>query len=278
MKNLLEAGVHFGHKTRAWNPKMAKYIYGARNDIHIIDLSKTVKELKKALKFLKDSAAANKVCLFVGTTKQSQEAVFEAAQKSGSPYINQRWLGGTLTNFMTVRKSVERLKEIEKMKEDKILNYIPKKEAAQLEKLRIRLEKSLCGIKDMPTLPDLMFVIDPMAEMTAVMEAKKLEIPIVAVCDTNCNSDLIDYPIPGNDDAVRSVKLFCTYVAEALLEGKAELQKAAEAEQAAIPSAPSQSSETESQKIEELSAKIATPEGVAIEAAPISNVSPIEGE
>lgn len=276
MKSLLEAGVHFGHKTRAWNPKMAKYIYGARNDIHIIDLSKTVKELKKALKFLKDCSLQDKVCLFVGTTKQSQESILEASQRCGSPFVNQRWLGGTLTNFSTVRRSVERLKEIEKMKTDKILNYLPKKEAAQLEKLRLRLEKSLCGIKDMPVLPDILFVIDPMAEMTAVMEAKKLEIPIVAVCDTNCNSDLIDYPIPGNDDAVRSVKLFCTYAADAILEGRAEAEKLA-LEQAApkegAVSAPAEEANLSGQASGEVSLVEKN-----IEAAPVPEASPMEGE
>src|SRR3989338_2152580 len=227
MKSLLEAGVHFGHQTRAWNPKMAKYIYGSRNNIHIIDLSKTVKELKKALKFLKDLSFESNVCLFVGTTKQAQEAVFESSVRCGSPYVKDRWLGGTLTNFSTIQKSIDRLKEIERMKLEKILDILSKKEAARLEKSRLKLEKSLSGIKEMHELPAALFVIDPMAEITAVMEARKMEIPIVAVCDTNCDPDLIDYPIPGNDDAIRSVKLFCTYVADAVLEGKAEAEKAA---------------------------------------------------
>lgn len=225
MKSLLEAGVHFGHQTRRWNPKMAKYIFGFRNNIHIIDLSKTVKELKKALKFLKDSAAEGKVILFVGTTKQSQEAIAETAQKSGCPYVKERWLGGMLTNFDTIQKSIGRLREIERMKSEKILDVLSKKERARLEKTRLRLEKSLCGVKDMLSLPSALFIIDPMVEITAVMEAKKMEIPIVAVCDTNCNPDLIDYPIPGNDDAVRSIKLFCNYVADAILEGKSVAEK-----------------------------------------------------
>lgn len=228
MKSLLEAGVHFGHQTRLWNPKMSKYIYGSRNNIHIVDLSKTVKELKKALKFLKDISAEGKVVLFVGTTKQSQESILETATRCGSPYIKERWLGGTLTNFGTIQKSIERLKEIERMKTEKILDVLSKKENSRLNKTRLRLEKSLSGIKDMAELPSALFIIDPMVEITAVMEARKLEIPIVAVCDTNCNPDLIDYPIPGNDDAIRSVKLFCNYAADAILEGKAIAEKTGE--------------------------------------------------
>lgn len=230
MKNLLEAGVHFGHQTRLWNPKMSKYIYGSRNNIHIIDLSKTVKELKKALKFLRDSAAEGKEVLLLGTTKQSQDVIEETAKKCGSPYIKERWLGGTLTNFNTIQKSIERLKEIERMKVEKILEVLSKKERSRLEKARVRLERSLSGIKDMKDLPSILFIVDPVAEETAVMEARKLHIPIVAICDTNCNPDLIDYPIPGNDDAVRSIKLFCTYVAETILEGKAIYEKAGQAE------------------------------------------------
>ena len=228
MKSLLEAGVHFGHQTRSWNPKMSKYIFGSRNNIHIIDLSKTVKELKKALKYLRDLAAEGNEILLVGTTKQSQEAILEAANKCGMPYINERWLGGTLTNFPTIQKSIARLKEIERMKQEKILNVLSKKETSRLEKTRVRLEKSLHGVKDMHELPSALFIIDPMVELTAVMEARKLEIPIVAVCDTNCDPDLIDYPIPGNDDAIRSVKLFCSYAADAILEGKMIYEKAAQ--------------------------------------------------
>jgi len=226
MKSLLEAGVHFGHQTRSWNPKMAKYIFGSRNNIHIIDLSKTVKELKKALKFLRDTSYEGKTILFVGTTKQSQEAVAESAIRSGCPYVKERWLGGTLTNFNTIQKSIGRLKEIERMKTEKILQVLSKKENSRLEKTRVRLEKSLCGVKDMSSLPGTLFIIDPMVEITAVLEARKLEIPIVAVCDTNCDPDLIDYPIPGNDDAIRSVKLFCSYAADAVLEGKTMAEKA----------------------------------------------------
>ena len=226
MKSLLEAGVHFGHQTRSWNPKMAKFIFGSRNNIHIIDLSKTVKELTKALKFVRDLAADGQVILLVGTTKQSQEAILESATKCGMPYIKERWLGGTLTNFNTIQKSISRLKEIERMKSEKILDVLSKKEKSRLEKARLRLEKSLHGVKDMGELPAALFIIDPMAEITAVMEARKLEIPVVAVCDTNCDPDLIDYAIPGNDDAIRSVKLFCTYVADAVLEGRMMREKA----------------------------------------------------
>lgn len=225
MKSLLEAGAHFGHQTSRWNPKMAKYIFGARNNIHIVDLSKTVKELKKALKFLRDTAKEGKTILFLGTTKQAQEAIVENALKCGSPYIKERWLGGMLTNFDTIQKSIGRLKEIERMKSEKILAVLSKKENARLEKTRIRLEKSLCGVKEMTEVPSAIFIIDPMVEITAVMEAKKMEISIVAVCDTNCDPDLIDYPIPGNDDAIRSVKLFCSYASDSILEGKAILEK-----------------------------------------------------
>jgi small subunit ribosomal protein S2 len=228
MKSLLEAGVHFGHQTRLWNPKMAKYIYGSRNNIHIIDLSKTVKELKKALKFLRDLATEGENILFVGTTKQAQEVILESATRCGSPYVKERWLGGTLTNFNTIQKSIDRLKEIERMKAEKILDVLSKKETSRLNKARLRLEKSLSGIKDMGDLPGALFIIDPMVEITAVMEARKLDIPIVAVCDTNCDPDLIDYPIPGNDDAVRSIKLFCGYAADSILEGKQIAEKAAQ--------------------------------------------------
>jgi small subunit ribosomal protein S2 len=220
MKSLLEAGVHFGHQTSRWNPKMAKYIFSSRNNIHIIDLSKTVKELKKALKFLRDLSVEGKVVLFVGTSKQAKMSVVESAVHCKMPYVSERWLGGMLTNFDTVRKSINRLKELERMKAEKILDVLSKKETSRLEKERFRLEKSLCGVKEMADLPSALFIMDPMSEITAVMEARKLDIPIVAVCDTNCDPDLIDYPIPGNDDAVRSIKLFCSLAADTILEGQ----------------------------------------------------------
>lgn len=246
MKSLLEAGVHFGHQTRLWNPKMSKYIYGSRNNIHIIDLSKTVKELKKALKFLRDLSADGQTILFLGTTKQSVESVEANAIRCGMPFVKERWLGGTLTNFGTIQKSISRLKELNLMKKDKIFDVLSKKEASRLEKARFRLEKSLSGIKDMDGLPQALFIVDPMSELTAVMEARKLGIAIVAICDTNCDPDLIDYPIPGNDDAVRSIRLFCTLAADAVLEGKQMSEKSLDLSE-------SESSQVESmEKTEEL--------------------------
>lgn len=225
MKALLEAGVHFGHQTRRWNPKMAKYIYGSRSNIHIIDLQKTAKELKKAYKFVRETAAQGKDFLFVGTKKQAQEAVRSEAQRCQAFYVNERWLGGTLTNFDTIRRSINRLRELEKMKADGLFHVMSKKEVSRLEKEYLRLEKSLSGIKAMNSLPTCLFVIDPVLEATAVQEARRMEIPIVAICDTNCDPDLITHPIPGNDDAIRSVKLFCQLVADAMLEGRAEFEK-----------------------------------------------------
>jgi small subunit ribosomal protein S2 len=226
MKALLEAGVHFGHQTRRWNPKMAKYIFGSRSNIHIIDLQKTAKELKKAYKFVREMAASERPILFVGTKKQAQEAIVTEAQRSGSFYVSERWLGGTLTNFDTIKKSIGRLNELEKMKSEGLFRVMSKKEVSRLEKERTRLTKTLEGFKLMHELPGCLFVIDPVQENTAIMEARRMEIPVVAVCDTNCDPDLIDYPIPGNDDAIRSVKLFCALVADAILEGKAEAEKA----------------------------------------------------
>jgi len=227
MKALLEAGVHFGHQTRRWNPKMAKYIFGSRSNIHIIDLQKTAKELKKAYKFIREMAGSGKPILFVGTKKQAQEAILTEAQRCGSFYVSERWLGGTLTNFETIKRSIGRLKELDKMKTDGLFRVMSKKEVSRLEKERLRLTKTLAGFKDMNGLPGCLFVIDPVQENTAILEARRMEIPVVAVCDTNCDPDLIDYPVPGNDDAIRSVKLFCTLMADAILEGKAEAEKAA---------------------------------------------------
>ena len=227
MKALLEAGVHFGHQTRRWNPKMAKYIFGSRSNIHIIDLQKTAKELKKAYKFIRDLAANGKPVLFVGTKKQAQEAIVSEAQRCNAYYVSERWLGGTLTNFETIKKSIHRLNELEKMKNEGLFRVMSKKEVARLEKERTRLTKTLSGFKAMTDMPGCLFVIDPVQENTAVLEARRMEVPVVAVCDTNCDPDLIDYPIPGNDDAIRSVKLFCTLMADAILEGKAEAEKAA---------------------------------------------------
>ncbi|MFH1378678.1 MAG: 30S ribosomal protein S2 [bacterium] len=225
MKSLLESGVHFGHQVRRWNPKMAPYIFGAKNKIHIVDLQKTVKELKKAYKFVKDSIADGKKILFVGTKKQAQESLRSEAERCGAFFISDRWLGGTLTNFQTIKHSIGRLKEIEKMKEDGIFNILSKKEVSRLTKEYLRLEKALCGIKDMNKLPDIIFVIDPVQELTAIMEARKLGIPIVSVVDTNCDPDLIDYPVPGNDDAIRAIKLFCSIIANAVIEGNSLREK-----------------------------------------------------
>ena len=225
MKALLEAGVHFGHQTRRWNPKMAKYIFGNRNKIHIVDLQKTVKELKKAYKFIRDSVAENKTILYVGTKKQAQTPIKEEAIRSGAFFISQRWLGGTLTNFETIKKSIARLRELDKMKADGVFAILSKKESSRLEKERIKMDRSLEGIKEMKKLPNLMFVVDPSEEATAVAEARKLHIPVIAICDTNCDPDSVDYPIPGNDDAIRAVKLFCSIIADAVLEGKGLLLK-----------------------------------------------------
>src|ERR1700687_1802466 len=198
MKALLEAGVHFGHQTRRWNPKMAKYIFGSRSNIHIIDLQKTAKELKKAYKFIRDMAASNRPVLFVGTKKHAQEAISTEALRCGAFFVRERWLGGTLTNFDTIKRSIGRLNELDKMKSDGLFRVMSKKEVSRLEKERLRLTKTLSGFKGMERLPGCLFVIDPVQEHTAVLEARRMEMPVVAVCDTNCDPDLIDYPVPGN--------------------------------------------------------------------------------
>ncbi|MFC3882546.1 30S ribosomal protein S2 [Bacillus songklensis] len=220
MKQLLEAGVHFGHQTRRWNPKMKKYIFTERNGIYIIDLQKTVKKVEEAYNFVKELAANNGTMLFVGTKKQAQDSVKEEAERSGMYFVNQRWLGGTLTNFETIQKRIKRLKDIEKMQEDGTFDVLPKKEVVQLKKELERLEKFLGGIKDMKQLPDALFIIDPRKERIAVAEAKKLNIPIVGIVDTNCDPDEIDYVIPANDDAIRAVKLLTSKIADAILEAK----------------------------------------------------------
>lgn len=220
MKQLLEAGVHFGHQTRRWNPKMKKYIFTERNGIYIIDLQKTVKKVEEAYKFVKEIAANGGTVLFVGTKKQAQESVKDEAIRSGQYYVNQRWLGGTLTNFETIQKRIKRLKDIEKMEVDGVFEVLPKKEVIQLKKEWDRLEKFLGGIKDMKTLPDAIFVIDPRKERIAVAEAHKLNIPLVGIVDTNCDPDEIDVVIPANDDAIRAVKLLTGKMADAILEAK----------------------------------------------------------
>ena len=218
MKQLLEAGVHFGHQTRRWNPKMAPYIFTERNGIYIIDLQKTVKKVDEAYDFLRSVAEEGKSILFVGTKKQAQEAVKEEALKSGMFYVNERWLGGMMTNFATIRKSINRLKELEAMEEDGTFEVLSKKEVLALKREQEKLEKSLGGIKDMEELPGALFIVDPRKERIAVAEAKKLNIPIVAIVDTNCDPDEIDYVIPGNDDAIRAVKLIVSKMADAVIE------------------------------------------------------------
>lgn len=234
MKQLLEAGVHFGHQTRRWNPKMKKYIFVERNGIYIIDLQKTVKKLEEAYDFMRQVGQDGGKVLFVGTKKQAQEAIKEEAERSGNYYINQRWLGGTLTNFGTIQKRVARLKAIEKMEEDGTFEVLPKKEVVQLKKQHERLVKFLGGIRDMKAVPDVMFVVDPRKERIAVAEARKLNIPLVGIVDTNCDPDEIDYVIPANDDAIRAVKLLTAKMADALLEARqGEDEEVASAEVAA---------------------------------------------
>jgi small subunit ribosomal protein S2 len=218
MKQLLEAGVHFGHQTRRWNPKMEKYIFTERNGIYIIDLQKTVKKVEEAYNFVKSIAEQGGTILFVGTKKQAQDSVAEEAQRCGQFYINQRWLGGTLTNFETIKKRINRLKELEQMEQDGTFEVLPKKEVILLKKEKDRLEKFLGGIKEMKGMPDAVFIIDPRKERIAVAEARKLGIPIIAIVDTNCDPDEIDYVIPGNDDAIRAVKLLTSKMADAVIE------------------------------------------------------------
>ena len=220
MKQLLEAAVHFGHQTKRWDPKMAEYIYQARNGIHIIDLQKTSKKIDEAYKFMKDVAEEGKTILFVGTKKQAQECVKDAAIKSNMFYVDQRWLGGMLTNFKTIRKRVERLNKLEEMENDGTFDVLPKKEVAALRNEMEKLEKNLGGIREMKEMPGAMFVVDPKNERIAVLEAKKLNIPIIGLVDTNCNPEDVDYPIPGNDDAIRAVKLITDVMANAIIEGK----------------------------------------------------------
>ncbi|GIO21993.1 30S ribosomal protein S2 [Oceanobacillus sp. J11TS1] len=220
MKQLLEAGVHFGHQTRRWNPKMKKYIFTERNGIYIIDLQKTVKKVDEAYNYVKEIASNGGTVLFVGTKKQAQDSVRDEAIRSGMFYVNQRWLGGTLTNFQTIRKRINRLKDIEKMEEDGTFEVLPKKEVVNLLKEKDRLVKFLGGIKEMKKLPDALFVIDPRKERIAIAEAHKLNIPIIGIVDTNCDPDEIDYVIPANDDAIRAVKLLTSKMADAILEVK----------------------------------------------------------
>ncbi|WP_071434153.1 30S ribosomal protein S2 [Angelakisella massiliensis] len=237
MKQLLEAGVHFGHQTRRWNPKMAPYIFTERNGIYIIDLQKTVKKLEEAYLFVRDVAAEGGNVLFVGTKKQAADSVKEEAERAGAYYVNARWLGGMMTNFKTIRRRIARLEQLRKMQEDGTFERLTKKEAAKLNLEIEKLEKFLGGIKDMDKLPGALFVIDPRKEKIAVSEAKKLGIPVVAIVDTNCDPDEVDYVIPGNDDAIRAVKLISQTMADAIIEGRQGQQGAAEAEAEAAESA-----------------------------------------
>ncbi len=220
MKQLLEAGVHFGHQTRRWNPKMKKYIYGERNGIHIIDLQITVDLVEEAYKFVVDQVKAGKNVLFVGTKKQAQEAIREEAERCGMYYVNSRWLGGTLTNFKTIRTRIERLNKLDNMEKTGEFELLPKKEVLGLKAERDKLLHNLGGIREMKALPGVMFVVDPNCELNAVKEARKLNIPVVAITDTNCDPDLVDYVISGNDDAIRAVKLIASIIADAVIEAK----------------------------------------------------------
>ena len=238
MKEFLEAGVHFGHQTRRWNPKMKEYIYGERNGIYIIDLQKTLKLFKEATKFLADLAREGRVVLFVGTKRQAQEAIAEEAQRCQMFYINHRWLGGLLTNHTTIQKSIQRLRELEEMSRDGRYDLLTKKEVQRLERERKHLDQNLAGIKEMPGLPDALFVVDSNKEEIAVLEARKLGIPVVGIVDTNCNPDLVNYVIPGNDDALRAIRLFASRVADAILEGRQQaLEKQMEEEKIAAEKA-----------------------------------------
>jgi len=242
MKELLEAGVHFGHQTKRWNPKMKKYIFGKRNGIYIIDLQKTLKQFKQASDFVTSLAAAGKNLLFVGTKRQAQDAIYEEANRCGMFFVNTRWLGGTLTNFATIRKSIHRLKEIESALAETDNENLTKKERIRLEREKEKLEKNLSGIKEMDELPDALFVIDPKKEHIAVKEAATLKIPIVAVVDTNCDPELIDHVIPGNDDAIRAIRLFTGKIADSVLEGLHTQEERFAGESAAASSAPNSAS------------------------------------
>ena len=242
MKQLLEAGVHFGHQTRRWNPKMAPYIYMERNGIYIIDLQKTVKKLEEAYSFVRDTAANGGTILFVGTKKQAQDAVKEEAERVGMYFVNARWLGGMLTNFKTMRTRIDRLQQLRKMQEDGTFDMLPKKEVIKLTGEIAKLEKYLGGVQEMRRLPSAMFVIDPRKERNAIAEARKLHIPIVAIVDTNCDPDEVDYPIPGNDDAIRAIRLISSTMANAVQEGR----QGADAEEAApVEAAPAEAKEEE---------------------------------
>lgn len=232
MKELLEAGVHFGHETKRWDPRMKPYIFGARNGIYIIDLQKTVQLFKETYQFVRDITAKGAYILFVGTKKQAQESIYDEATRCNMFFVNQRWLGGMLTNFQTIRRSVDRLKKLEAMKNEEIYSLLPKKEILELEKERTRLERTLGGIKNMDRLPGAVFVVDPKKEKIAVNEARKIGIPSIGVVDTNCNPEDVDYVIPGNDDAIRAIRLIASKIADAAIEGKQIYEKQLQVEEA----------------------------------------------
>jgi small subunit ribosomal protein S2 len=249
MKELLEAGVHFGHETKRWDPRMKPYIFGARNGIYIIDLQRTVQLFKETYAFVRDLAARGETILFVGTKKQAQESIADEATRCGMYYVNHRWLGGMLTNFQTVRRSIERLNKLDAMKNEEIYTLLPKKEIIELEKEQAKLEKSLGGIKRMNRLPGAVFVVDPKKEKIAVREARKIAIPSIGIVDTNCNPEEIDYIIPGNDDAIRAIRLFATKISDAVLEGKQiydkRIQTEKEAVEKKVPTGPARDGESE---------------------------------
>jgi small subunit ribosomal protein S2 len=269
MKELLEAGVHFGHQTKRWNPKMKEYIFGERNGIYIIDLQKTLKMFKEASKFVQELAADGKIVLFVGTKRQAQDAIAEEATKCGGFYINQRWLGGLLTNWITVQKSVKRLKELDEMATDGRYELLPKKEVIKLERERKHLQANLAGIKNMSRLPDAVFVIDSNKEQIAVREARKLGIPVVAVVDTNCDPSEVDYVIPGNDDALRAIRLFTSKISESIAEGA---QLMTDKQVADMTAATEQAQAREAQQAEDAAAAL---EVRAQEAAAASDLADI---
>lgn len=279
MKELLEAGVHFGHQTRRWNPKMKDYIFGERNGIYIIDLQKTLKMFKEALQYVTEFASQGKLMLFVGTKRQAQDAIAEEARRCGMYFVNQRWLGGLMTNFSTIQKSIKRLKELEAMKADGSYELRSKKEVARLERERIALEKNLSGIKDMPRLPDAIFVIDSNKEEIAILEARKLGIPVFSIVDTNCDPDVIDYIIPGNDDALRAIRLFAQKVADAIIEGQQlRVAQQAEAEKIAQEKAEAEAAAaSEARHTREGSAETFAPQEPASSAAPEEETSSEDG-
>jgi small subunit ribosomal protein S2 len=265
MKELLEAGVHFGHQTKRWNPKMKEYIFGERNGIYIIDLQKTLKIFKEASKFVQELAAQGKIVLFVGTKRQAQDAIAEEAQKCGGFYINQRWLGGLLTNWVTVQKSVKRLKELDEMATDGRYELLPKKEVIKLERERKHLQANLAGIKNMNRLPDAIFVIDSNKEQIAVREARKLGIPVVAVVDTNCDPSEVDYVIPGNDDALRAIRLFASKISDSIAEGVQMMSDKQFADIAAAAGAEQQAQQARAEAPEESTLNVPADEGGADE-------------